>query len=362
MTPVAVLVVTVALISAVALAFSLVGERMILYPPRPQSRPGPQGGEEVTFPACDGVPIHGWYFPVIHPKGVIAYGSGRGRGLNGFDFRYIPLFNRHSYSLLLFDARGLGASGGVSSMGALEWRDYLGAVDFLASRGVHRLGFCGGSQGGASAIMAAARCPAAAAVVAESAYAAWATTVFFALQSYAHLPAILARPGAWLLTHWLGLRLRFRLTDAEPARVIGALSPRAVLLIHGPHDPYIPTSEVQRLFDAAGQPKELWILPEAGHTQALELRPEECEARIIAFFDRWLSTGEDPPAGPSPARDRRPGKRGNRPEGAIPLGPVLWYQDSRRSVFLHHHATDGARDLHFHAILGALKPRRSVRG
>jgi pimeloyl-ACP methyl ester carboxylesterase len=283
----------IGLLAAAVLAFCLVGERRILHPPRPQSRQQPPGGEEVTFPAADGVPIHGWYFPVSQPRGVIAYGPGRGRGLNGFDFRYIPLFNRNGYSLLLFDARGLGASGGVSSMGALEWRDYLGAVDFLAARGVHRVGFCGGSQGGASAILAAARCPAAVAVVAESAYAAWAITVRAALQSYAHMPSVLARPGAWFLTRWIGLRLGFRLGDAEPVRVIAALSPRAVLLIHGPHDPYIPTSEAQRLFDAAGQPKELWILPEAGHTQALELRPAEYETRVIAFFDRWLSTNTE---------------------------------------------------------------------
>jgi dipeptidyl aminopeptidase/acylaminoacyl peptidase len=283
----------IGLLAAAALAFCLAGERQILHPPRSQSRQPPPDGEEVTFLASDGVPIHGWYYALSQPRGVIAYGSGRGRGLNGFDFRYIPLFNRRGYSLLLFDARGLGASGGVSSMGALEWRDYLGAVDFLASRGVHRVGFCGGSQGGASAILAAARCPAAVAVVAESAYAAWATTVCFALQGYAHLPPVLARPGAWLLTRWIGLRLGFRLEDAEPVRVIAKLSPRAVFLIHGPHDPYIPTGEAQRLFDAAGQPKELWILPEAGHTQALELRPTEYETRVIGFFDRWLSARAD---------------------------------------------------------------------
>ncbi len=282
-------VAAILLILATAFAFCLVGERLILHPPRPGSRQPPPGGEEVYFPASDGVRIHGWNYAVSQPRGVIAYASGRGRGLNGFDFRYIPLFNKHSYSLLLFDARGLGDSEGVSSMGALEWRDYLGAVDFLAARGVSRVGFCGGSQGGASGIMAAARCPEVAAVVAESAYASWSTTLYYAMRSYAHLPAILARPGAWLLARWLGLRLDFSPKDAEPVQDIAAIAPRAVLLIHGPHDPYVPTSEVQRLYDAASQPKELWILPEAGHTQALEMRPQECEARIIAFFDRWLA-------------------------------------------------------------------------
>ena len=45
---------------AAALAFCLMGERLVLYPPRPQSRQQPQGGEEV-FPAATAY-IHGWYF------------------------------------------------------------------------------------------------------------------------------------------------------------------------------------------------------------------------------------------------------------------------------------------------------------
>ena len=289
------------------------------------------------------------------PRGVIAYGSGRGRGLNGFDFRYIPLFNRHGYSLLLFDARGLGASGGVSSMGALEWRDYLGAVDFLAARGVSRVGFCGGSQGGASAILAAARCPAVAAVVAESAYASWRTTLYYALCSYAHLPAILARPGRLAPGPLAGTAAGFRpARTPSPSGTSRPSRPRAVLLIHGPHDPYVPTSEVQRLFDAAGQPKELWILPEAGHTQALELRPEECEARIIAFFDRWLAIDRpdlDPGCQPYRGTDEA-GPKGSSLRACFCPPPCR----QRRSVLLHHHAAHGARGVHLDAILGASNP------
>ncbi len=154
------------------------------------------------------------------------------------------------------------------------------------------VGFCGTSQGAASAILAAARCPASVAVAVECPYASWETTLFYALQSYAHLPPVLARPGTWLIARTLELRLGFRAPQADPARAVAAIAPRALFVIHGPRDPYIPMSEVQRLFDAAGEPKELWVLPEAGHTQALELRPEECEQRLIAFFDRWLLTNQ----------------------------------------------------------------------
>ncbi len=283
----------IALLLLIPITFALLGARQVMYPPRPRQRAFPPGGQAVTFAAPDGVTLRGWFFPVDRPKGVIVYGPGRGEGLNAFDFRYIPLFNRHGYSVFMFDARGLGASDGVSSLGAREWLDYLGAVDWVRNPQSPianlPLGFCGASQGAASAIMAAARCPSAVAVAVECPYASWQTTLFYALQDYAHLPAPLARPGAWLVARALELHLGFRAPEADPVRVVAAIAPRALFIIHGPHDPYIPMSEVQRLFDTAGEPKELWVLPEAGHTQALELRPEECEQRLIAFFDRWLA-------------------------------------------------------------------------
>jgi len=39
---------------------------------------------------------------------------------------------------------------------------------------------------------------------------------------------------------------------------------------------------------AAGGPKELWELPEAGHTGGLDARPGEYERRVVGFFDRYL--------------------------------------------------------------------------
>jgi hypothetical protein len=40
--------------------------------------------------------------------------------------------------------------------------------------------------------------------------------------------------------------------------------------------------------DAAHEPKELWIIPEAGHIGGLSARPQEYEERVVGFFDQWL--------------------------------------------------------------------------
>jgi hypothetical protein len=41
-------------------------------------------------------------------------------------------------------------------------------------------------------------------------------------------------------------------------------------------------------YEAAGEPKTHWEIPEAVHTGGLDARPEEYEQRVIAFFDSAL--------------------------------------------------------------------------
>ena len=156
-------------------------------------------------------------------------------------------------------------------------------------RGLNRVGFCGGSQGGASAILAAARCPAAVAVVAGAPMLPGDHRVLRPTQ-LAHLPPVLARPAP--SGPLAGSRLGFRLRMPSQRGISAPLPPRG-LLIHGPR-PYIPTSG-SALFDTAGQPRD-WICRRLV-TQALELRPEDCR-RASSPSDRWLSASADPAGQP----------------------------------------------------------------
>jgi fermentation-respiration switch protein FrsA (DUF1100 family) len=45
----------------------------------------------------------------------------------------------------------------------------------------------------------------------------------------------------------------------------------------------------QKLYDAAGEPKELWFEPELGHTDCDHARAREYESRVVAFFNRYLA-------------------------------------------------------------------------
>ena len=72
--------------------------------------------------------------------------------------------------------------------------------------------------------------------------------------------------------------------DYSPAASIEALSPIPVLFIHGEQDAVVPLHHSRRLYERAGQPKELWVVPESGHIQAV--RSRDMRKRLAEFLER----------------------------------------------------------------------------
>jgi fermentation-respiration switch protein FrsA (DUF1100 family) len=69
--------------------------------------------------------------------------------------------------------------------------------------------------------------------------------------------------------------------------VVARIAPRAVLLVYAGHGAGGEELNVD-FYRAAGQPKELWKIPEARHVGGYRARPAEYERRIVGFFDREL--------------------------------------------------------------------------
>ena len=62
-----------------------------------------------------------------------------------------------------------------------------------------------------------------------------------------------------------------------------------MFFIHGNQDDFVPTSMVYQLYDSKPQPKDLWIVPEAGHAASYLLYPSEYTERVKSFSERYLS-------------------------------------------------------------------------
>ena len=285
----------VAILLALALAVGLLvwygAERLTARrPPSPAALPGAVGLpiEKVSFNARDGTTLCGYWIPPPHPTDAAIVICPGLNGSAASDLPYAALLRDAGYGVLLFDFRAHGRSAGERvSLGWHERGDLLGAVDWLTEQGIERVGALGLSMGGAVAISAAPEHTALKVVVADGAFAQVHTLVEGRLREMS-LPAGLAGPLAWLIVFVAGLRVGGALTEAEPLRHVGQLSPRALLLIHGARDIYVPIESIRRLYSAARSPKALWIAPEAGHREVDRYRPDEYRRRVVEFFHTYL--------------------------------------------------------------------------
>jgi len=257
---------------------------------------------EVLFNSRDGLTLHGWFIPArgvtafslededwaTGSKGTIVFGHGR-FGSKDPDVKYVPWLREAGYNCLLFDFRGHGRSqGDYTSFGYHEREDLLGAIDLLQSKGIPRVGVLGFSLGAVVGISTAAQCPAITAVVADGAFVRLRRALAQGAEERG-VPRWLVRAlGPSIL--WLaGRRVGGDLEQSDPLRWVDNIAPRALFLIHGEEDPYVSVEDVRRLYDAAGEPKELWIAAGAGHRRVDQIYGDEYRERVAGFFDEHLA-------------------------------------------------------------------------
>jgi fermentation-respiration switch protein FrsA (DUF1100 family) len=68
---------------------------------------------------------------------------------------------------------------------------------------------------------------------------------------------------------------------------VARISPRPVFLIYS-GKPVGGEELNPRFYAAAEEPKTLWKIGDAGHTDGLEAHPREYERRVLRFFDDAL--------------------------------------------------------------------------
>ena len=241
--------------------------------------------EEVTFKAADGLKLQGCWIPTTGSDRVVIILHGHGGSLD-WDIHRAPALHEAGFNVFLFDFRAHGRSQGrLATFGYLERYDVQGAVEFLKSRSMKRIGLLGFSYGGIASMLAAPICPEIQAVITDGGPARLRTALAARLVEL-HLPRAFAGPLAWLTVVIISLRVGTNLFQYEPIRWVGRITPRPIFFIHGELDQYCP--DFDDLYAAAGEPKEAWRLAGVGHTKASETHPEEFHRRVIKFFDRNL--------------------------------------------------------------------------
>lgn len=238
--------------------------------------------EEVSFTTPDGLVLRGWWLPNPRDERTIITLAGH----NGARHHTLGIGGalwRDGANVLLFDNRGRGESDGhFTSLGYFETLDALAAVDYAAARSAAPVGIIGYSMGGSVAIMAAAQDARVGAVVADSPFASQRGLLRSLLRR--RLPALPALTVSALVEAFLP----YAVGEVEPIREVAGISPRACMFIHGDLDETTDPADSRALYEAAGEPKEIWQLEGVGHCDAYFADRARYAATVAAFFDRHL--------------------------------------------------------------------------
>ena len=264
------------LLIAAAVAYALIMLFVFLYQPRlvyfPQvereltATPRAAGldYEDVTLTTADNVKLHGWWVPSRNARGTILLMHGNAGNIS-HRLGYLTMFNRLGYSVLLFDYRGYGKSGGHPDEEG-TYRDaeaawlHLAATRNVAPRDIVMVAE---SLGGGVATWLALKYPPRALVLAST---------------FRSVPDL----GAQIYP-WLPVRLLARITYDNLARIARVDAP--VLIAHSRNDEVIPFAHGEALFAAAREPKQMLVLA-GGHNDGFLFTRDAWIAAVGAFLDR----------------------------------------------------------------------------
>lgn len=222
-------------------------------------------------------------------SGSFMRGQGRGgllllHGIRGSRLDMLVrarFLHRLGYSVLLIDLPGHGASpASTMTFGLREADGVRAALTYLRQQVPHqRIGVIGVSLGAASLVLCEA-CPKVDAVVLESMY----PTIQEAVEDRLRMRVgWLAVPASKLLLWQLPLRLDITPEQLRPiARMRELRAP--VLIVSGSEDMHTTSAETKRIFEAAAEPKQLWLVTGATHQNLHDFASSDYERKIAAFF------------------------------------------------------------------------------
>jgi fermentation-respiration switch protein FrsA (DUF1100 family) len=241
--------------------------------------------EDVILTSSDGLKLAAWYVPGVLPDAIILI-----HGINTNRAVMLPtavLLAEAGYHVLLIDLRGHGESeGDLISYGYWEALDVQAGADYLADRpDVEDVGVLGTSLGGAAVVRAAAADPRLEAVVIQISFSSLPDAIEDAVDVLTIFPKWPFAPLLVALAEW---RVGLEIGEVDSARDLATMAPRPVLIIHTTDDHLFPVSHATKMYEAAQEPKELWIIEGLGHEDPAVTNESEYRARIIPFFAEAL--------------------------------------------------------------------------
>lgn len=253
--------------------------------------------QDVSVTTRDGKRLHGWFIPASGETGRTASGERSRTVMIAHGYKddrssvlgVAEILHRHGFGVLVTSFRTHDMNEGeVISFGLHERADLDAFYQQLRSTpGIDpdRIGLFGVSMGATISIGYAAENPGIRALISDCAFSSVSDTVATSIRFFTGLPPF---PFAPAILFWTERAIGGKVEDIDAKKWIARISPRPVLVMQGGADRVVSADSGAKLFEAAGQPKELWFEPSVGHAEFLKSKPVEFEQRLTGFFERYL--------------------------------------------------------------------------
>jgi len=292
--------------------FLLVRQRYLIYRPAPELSLRPDASEfnlpyeDIWIPISGSqARLHSWWIPsptkqenfapltdeptniLASPK-VMLYLCGVGRNMGDYNYlARVSAFRQLGFSVLVFDYRGYGLSQGDFPNESQVYQDSQAAWQYLRSvRQIpsEQIFIYGESLGGAIALDLAIRHPQAGGLIMQSSFTSMAEAV---------------RHRAFLQIFPINFLLSERFDSLSKIQSLKV----PVLFLHGESDSVVPSEMSQRLYDAAPEPKQLFIISGADHVRIYQPGEQSYLKAIQKFVELTQQQNTSQPPNHSGAAD-----------------------------------------------------------
>jgi dipeptidyl aminopeptidase/acylaminoacyl peptidase len=292
--PLSIRITRLAVFSLATLLIALVGIYFVIawiyiyaltQPPCQTPRPIPAypHPEEHHLTTEDDLQIRAWYYPSQNGAAILSLG-GPGGSL-GTRIPPVDILLDEGYGVLQIDSRACAQPPAPVTLGYDETLDAAAGLAFLLSQpevDPQRIGAYGFSMGGVTTIRVAARHPEISAALPEGGYYNLGDHV---LKTPRTIPGL---EKLFRFTIALAYRLNTGINpwSSSPIDDIAQISPRPVFLIYGEYE--VDNGGGRLQYEAAEEPKELWVVPHGNHGRNHLVAPEEYRRRVLDFFNQAL--------------------------------------------------------------------------
>jgi hypothetical protein len=240
--------------------------------------------EELSLRSAYGYDLYACYLPLKDSQKTVVISHGITYSLYG-SIKYVPLFRKRGFNVLLYDLRHHGRSGGPNTtFGFYERHDLRLLVDWALQRlgPGGKVGTMGESLGAAVTIMEAKEDPHLSFAIADCPYSDLADLFDYRQRvQYPWLP----RWPFFFIANWFCRRITgMSFEDVSPIGGIEALA-TPLLLTHGREDRYIPPEMSIAMFDNKRLGlRRIYLAPDARHAESLVKNPVEYDRTVGEFL------------------------------------------------------------------------------